>query len=65
MGCIHCFKRPAAVIPLIGDDIGPEFYNNAAVLITYTDPSLHTSMKLSNLSLRSMTKLCILLPWPV
>ncbi len=32
MGCIHCFKRLAAVIPLIGDDIGLEFYNNAAVL---------------------------------
>lgn len=28
----HCFKRLAAVIPLIGDDIGLEFYNNAAVL---------------------------------
>lgn len=28
----HCFKRLVAMIPLIGDDLGLEFYNNAAVL---------------------------------
>ncbi len=35
MGCISA-SRIAAVIPLIGDDIGLGFYNNAAVLSTYT-----------------------------
>ncbi len=29
---VHGFKRLAAMIPLIGDDLGLEFYNNAAVL---------------------------------
>ena len=28
----HCFKRLVAMIPLIGDDLGLEFYNNSAVL---------------------------------